>query len=108
MRSSPGACCCSAADAGGAAHHTTDPVPYLLVDSADDGPGGTYSEAATAGCTPVRATRCSGGCWRGLTRAAPATRGGRGFTAGAVRASNPWVPRFRWPPFCWGNQHQGG
>ncbi|MGH9232717.1 MAG: 2,3-bisphosphoglycerate-independent phosphoglycerate mutase [Acidimicrobiales bacterium] len=33
--------------------HTTDPVPYLLVDSADDGPGGTYSEAATAGCTPV-------------------------------------------------------
>jgi 2,3-bisphosphoglycerate-independent phosphoglycerate mutase len=33
--------------------HTTDPVPYLLVDSSEDGPGGTYSEAATAGCTPV-------------------------------------------------------
>ena len=33
--------------------HTHDPVPYLLVDSAEDGPGGTYSEAATAGCTPV-------------------------------------------------------
>ena len=30
--------------------HTTDPVPYLLVDSAADGPGGTYTEAATAGC----------------------------------------------------------
>jgi 2,3-bisphosphoglycerate-independent phosphoglycerate mutase len=33
--------------------HTTDPVPYLLVDSAVDGPGGTYSEPATAGCRPV-------------------------------------------------------
>jgi 2,3-bisphosphoglycerate-independent phosphoglycerate mutase len=33
--------------------HTHDPVPYLLVDSAEDGPGGTYSEAATAGSTPV-------------------------------------------------------
>lgn len=28
--------------------HTTDSVPYLLVDSAQDGPGGTYTEAATA------------------------------------------------------------
>ncbi|HET8618648.1 MAG TPA: 2,3-bisphosphoglycerate-independent phosphoglycerate mutase [Acidimicrobiales bacterium] len=33
--------------------HTTDPVPYLLVDSAVDGPGGTYSEPATAGCRPL-------------------------------------------------------
>jgi 2,3-bisphosphoglycerate-independent phosphoglycerate mutase len=33
--------------------HTTDSVPYLLVDSEQDGPGGVYSEAATAGCTPV-------------------------------------------------------
>jgi 2,3-bisphosphoglycerate-independent phosphoglycerate mutase len=33
--------------------HTTDSVPYLLVDSASDGPGGTYSEAATASCTDV-------------------------------------------------------
>jgi 2,3-bisphosphoglycerate-independent phosphoglycerate mutase len=33
--------------------HTHDPVPYLLVDSAEDGPGGTYSEAATAGSAPV-------------------------------------------------------
>ena len=33
--------------------HTTDPVPYLLVDSERDGPGGTYSEPATAGCDPV-------------------------------------------------------
>ena len=30
--------------------HTTDSVPYLLVDSTEDGPGGTYTEAATAGC----------------------------------------------------------
>ncbi len=28
--------------------HTPDPVPYLLVDSAVDGPGGTYTEAGVA------------------------------------------------------------
>ena len=28
--------------------HTSDPVPYLLVDSAIDGPGGAYTEPATA------------------------------------------------------------
>lgn len=33
--------------------HTRDPVPYLLVDSEHDGPGGSYTEAATAGSTPV-------------------------------------------------------
>jgi 2,3-bisphosphoglycerate-independent phosphoglycerate mutase len=33
--------------------HTTEPVPYLLVDSRHDGPGGVYSEAGTAGCRPV-------------------------------------------------------
>ncbi|MCU1353301.1 MAG: phosphoglycerate mutase [Acidimicrobiales bacterium] len=33
--------------------HTTDSVPYLLVDSATDGPGGTYTEPATAGATAV-------------------------------------------------------
>jgi 2,3-bisphosphoglycerate-independent phosphoglycerate mutase len=33
--------------------HTTDSVPYLLVDSATDGVGGAYSEAATADCVPV-------------------------------------------------------
>jgi len=33
--------------------HTTDSVPYLLVDSAVDGPGGTYTEPATATCTDV-------------------------------------------------------
>jgi 2,3-bisphosphoglycerate-independent phosphoglycerate mutase len=33
--------------------HTTDSVPYLLVDSRTDGPGGTYTEPGTAGCTPV-------------------------------------------------------
>jgi 2,3-bisphosphoglycerate-independent phosphoglycerate mutase len=33
--------------------HTSDPVPYLLVDSELDGPGGTYSEAATQGAETV-------------------------------------------------------
>ncbi len=33
--------------------HTSEPVPYLLVDSTVDGPGGTYSEPATATCRPV-------------------------------------------------------
>jgi 2,3-bisphosphoglycerate-independent phosphoglycerate mutase len=33
--------------------HTADPVPYVLVDSAVDGPGGVYSEPATAGCEPI-------------------------------------------------------
>ncbi len=28
--------------------HTADPVPYLLVDSATDGPGGTYTEPGVA------------------------------------------------------------
>ncbi|MBA3303911.1 MAG: 2,3-bisphosphoglycerate-independent phosphoglycerate mutase [Acidimicrobiia bacterium] len=33
--------------------HTSDPVPWVLVDSGHDGPGGVYSEAATALCPPV-------------------------------------------------------
>jgi 2,3-bisphosphoglycerate-independent phosphoglycerate mutase len=33
--------------------HTADSVPYLLVDSEIDGPGGVYSEPATADCSPV-------------------------------------------------------
>jgi 2,3-bisphosphoglycerate-independent phosphoglycerate mutase len=33
--------------------HTADSVPYVLVDSAVDGPGGTYSEPATAACAPI-------------------------------------------------------
>ena len=33
--------------------HTTDPVPYLLADSENDGPGGVYTEAGTAACQPV-------------------------------------------------------
>jgi 2,3-bisphosphoglycerate-independent phosphoglycerate mutase len=33
--------------------HTSESVPYLLVDSAVDGPGGTYSEAGTASAPPV-------------------------------------------------------
>jgi len=32
--------------------HTSDPVPYVLVDSETDGPGGVYSEAATAASVP--------------------------------------------------------
>ncbi len=33
--------------------HTSSPVPYLLVDSAQDGPGGRYSEPAVANLDPV-------------------------------------------------------
>ncbi|MEJ7583866.1 MAG: hypothetical protein WKF43_07205, partial [Acidimicrobiales bacterium] len=33
--------------------HTSDSVPYLLVDSVEGGPGGIYSEPATASCAPV-------------------------------------------------------
>jgi 2,3-bisphosphoglycerate-independent phosphoglycerate mutase len=33
--------------------HTSDPVPYLLVDSTVDGPGGTYTEAGVADREPV-------------------------------------------------------
>jgi 2,3-bisphosphoglycerate-independent phosphoglycerate mutase len=33
--------------------HTPDPVPYLLADSGDDGPGGEYTESWTAKCDPV-------------------------------------------------------
>jgi 2,3-bisphosphoglycerate-independent phosphoglycerate mutase len=33
--------------------HTSDSVPYLLVDSAVDGPGGEYTEPATAAAPPV-------------------------------------------------------
>ena len=36
--------------------HTTDSVPYLLFDSAVDGPGGVYSEPATADASPCPAT----------------------------------------------------
>jgi 2,3-bisphosphoglycerate-independent phosphoglycerate mutase len=33
--------------------HTSDSVPYILVDSTTDGPGGVYTEPGTAGCSPV-------------------------------------------------------
>lgn len=33
--------------------HTSDPVPYVLVDSTTDGPGGVYTEEATASASPV-------------------------------------------------------
>jgi 2,3-bisphosphoglycerate-independent phosphoglycerate mutase len=33
--------------------HTADPVPYLLVDSARPGPGGTYTETGVADAPPV-------------------------------------------------------
>jgi 2,3-bisphosphoglycerate-independent phosphoglycerate mutase len=40
--------------------HTRASVPYLLVDSGGRGPGGTYSEAATAGCPPIPAHQLMG------------------------------------------------
>jgi 2,3-bisphosphoglycerate-independent phosphoglycerate mutase len=33
--------------------HTSESVPYLLVDSTNDGPGGAYSEPGTAACPAV-------------------------------------------------------
>ena len=33
--------------------HTPDPVPYLLVDSVVDGPGGTFTEVGVADLDPV-------------------------------------------------------
>ena len=33
--------------------HTPDPVPYLLFDSTEDGPGGRYTERGVASCPPV-------------------------------------------------------
>ena len=50
-----GACCCSPTTPRPVElkTHTTDSVPYLLVDSATDGAGGTYTEPATEGCTAV-------------------------------------------------------
>jgi 2,3-bisphosphoglycerate-independent phosphoglycerate mutase len=35
--------------------HTSDPVPYLIYDPADPGPGGVYTESGVAACAPVRA-----------------------------------------------------
>ena len=35
--------------------HTPDPVPYLLADSSDDGPGGEYTESWTSKCDAVPA-----------------------------------------------------
>ncbi len=35
--------------------HTSDPVPYLLFDRDEPGPGGEYSERGVAGATPVPA-----------------------------------------------------
>lgn len=40
--------------------HTSDPVPYLLVDSRTDGPGGDYTEVATAGAPVVAGHRLMG------------------------------------------------
>lgn len=40
--------------------HTSDPVPYLLVDSVCPGPGGRYSEAGTADAVPVAAHELMG------------------------------------------------
>jgi hypothetical protein len=40
--------------------HTSEPVPYLLFDAQKDGPGGVYTEPATAGCEPVPAHQLMG------------------------------------------------
>jgi 2,3-bisphosphoglycerate-independent phosphoglycerate mutase len=40
--------------------HTSTSVPYLLFDSTRPGPGGSYTEPATADCAPVVAHRLMG------------------------------------------------
>ena len=40
--------------------HTSEPVPYLLFDAQKNGPGGVYTEPATAGCEPVPAQQLMG------------------------------------------------
>ena len=40
--------------------HTSDPVPYLLVDSQADGPGGSYTEVATADAPVLAGHRLMG------------------------------------------------
>jgi len=40
--------------------HTPDPVPYLLFDSEEPGPGGEYTERGVAGCAPVAAHQLMG------------------------------------------------
>src|SRR4029079_6284533 len=52
--------------------HTSEPVPYLLFDRDEPGPGGEYSERGVAGATPVpahelmaRLLRCPPRCWPG-------------------------------------------
>jgi 2,3-bisphosphoglycerate-independent phosphoglycerate mutase len=40
--------------------HTSEPVPYLLYDSEHAGPGGVYTEAATAGSAVVEAHQLMG------------------------------------------------
>ena len=44
--------------------HTSDPVPYLLFDSDEAGPGGEYTERGVAG--PRRSPRTTS--WRGCSR----------------------------------------
>ena len=65
--------------------HTTDSVPYLLVDSATDGPGGVYTEPATAGCRAGARPRAHGAV------SSP--------TTGAVVDGIGWRTRSRLPTF---------
>jgi 2,3-bisphosphoglycerate-independent phosphoglycerate mutase len=46
--------------------HTSESVPYLLVDSTRPGPGGHYTEAATAHCPAVPAHSLMGQLVQGL------------------------------------------
>lgn len=55
--------------------HSADPVPYLLFDSRVDGPGGAYTEPATAGCAPVPGHELMG---RLVGSGAPVAGGGVG------------------------------
>ena len=72
--------------------HTTDSVPYLLVDSAIDGPGGTYTRAGDRRLRAGARPRAHGSPGRAPPRAAA--------TSGATPRSA--APRLRmWPTVRW-------
>ena len=67
--------------------HTPDPVPYLLVDSEADGPGGVYTEAGAAHAEVVPAHTLMKRLTAGRGVGAPRSGGGRGWGPARERRS---------------------
>ena len=66
--------------------HTSDPVPYLLVDSRVAGPGGTYTEAGVAASPAVPGHELMARLVAPLTRVRPGRGQGPRLTAGTLGA----------------------